>query len=71
MNLKFSIRRYELLADLADREGDQRGFWMYTGAANALREIEKENEETKSEHMARSQMDDHPSGKQNTGKENG
>lgn len=63
MNLKLAIRRYELLADLADREGDQRGFWMYTGAANALKEIEKEHEETKSKRLARSQVDNHPPGK--------
>lgn len=60
--LEIVIKRYELLSDLADKRNDVREYWRYTGAADALRELERHNEK-KGERMARSQMDDHPPGK--------
>lgn len=60
--VKLKMREYLLLAGQADREGNVKDFWWYAGAAYALQELERHNEK-KGERMARSQMDDHPSGK--------
>lgn len=60
--VKLKMREYLLLAGEADRQGKVKDFWWYAGAAYALQEMENYLEK-KSQRMARSPVDDHPSGK--------
>lgn len=60
--LKLIIKRYEILAELADKRNDVRGYWKNIGAAEALQELENHLEK-KNQRIARSPVDDHSPGK--------